>query len=700
MTSSQRLLDILPEIFRTRDGAMASEIAARMGFEPPSVDGDPEGPLHSLLEALALQFDALEAEVDNLYDDLFIETCADWLVPYIGDLVGARIVDVDDSVSARRQVASTIELRRSKGTARALAERARKLMRESSEAIEYFQHLVVTLNLNFPGDNRAMTVALNGEQGRKNDLPHVVGQHIPELRDMRDGGRFAIPNIGVRCWTLRSLPHVETTPLAASDGGLGHFRFSPTGADIALWRKREPVPDDPFARARLRVEEIPGPIPMIDAVDRPDVYFGDEKSIEMVIRGDAVSVDDICFCHLGDAPGGGWNQRGTDDELEKIRIDPVRGRFVLPEDLSATGAEDIRVLYHYGTAFDAGGGYYRQLTQDPATAVDPDDLRDVEVEDTAAAAQAALQDALSDLAARPHVRLLDGQQIVAPKLTPLPANRSMVIEAGPDIWPSLQLSDIWRLTEGDDSELTVRGLRLINGTLQIDTEGLKRLRLVDCTILPGLALNPDGSPVNPSSIALDIQQNGLEVECERCVLGRVALGKGSHVILFDSIVDASAVGEVAIAGHSGGFEGVLSAERTTVLGRVRVREMGEVSECLFARRPKAPSSETVTVERLQYGCVRYTGLPPLASVPRRYRCYPNHETEDPRDPTFAALTPAKAAYGRLLASSPVEILGGADGGTEMGITNRTSWQRRKHLLARDLPDWTPFAMVAGEEMMD
>ena len=30
----------------------------------------------------------MEENLEQLYDDLFIETCADWVVPYIGDLIG------------------------------------------------------------------------------------------------------------------------------------------------------------------------------------------------------------------------------------------------------------------------------------------------------------------------------------------------------------------------------------------------------------------------------------------------------------------------------------------------------------------------------------------------------------------------------------------------------------------------------------
>ena len=36
----------------------------------------------------------------------------------------------------------------------------------------------------------------------------------------------------------------------------------------------------------------------------------------------------------------------------------------------------------------------------------------------------------------------------------------------------------------------------------------------------------------------------------------------------------------------------------------------------------------------------------------------------------------------------------------MGVTRATSWSRTRMLLARDLPDWTPFAMTSGPELMN
>ena len=67
----QRLYDLLPAVYRIRDAERGE-------------------PLKALCGVLADQIAVLEENLAQLYDDQFIETCADWVVPYIGDLIGYR----------------------------------------------------------------------------------------------------------------------------------------------------------------------------------------------------------------------------------------------------------------------------------------------------------------------------------------------------------------------------------------------------------------------------------------------------------------------------------------------------------------------------------------------------------------------------------------------------------------------------------
>ena len=58
------------------------------------------------------------AKTFHLYDDQFIETCAPWVIPYIGELLGYDPIysAALSSPDSRAEVANTIGYRRRKGT--------------------------------------------------------------------------------------------------------------------------------------------------------------------------------------------------------------------------------------------------------------------------------------------------------------------------------------------------------------------------------------------------------------------------------------------------------------------------------------------------------------------------------------------------------------------------------------------------------
>ena len=69
-----RLYNLLPVIYRMRD--------AEQGY-----------PLQALLRVIAEQVNVVEDDISQLYENWFIETSADWVVPYIGDLVGYQLAN-------------------------------------------------------------------------------------------------------------------------------------------------------------------------------------------------------------------------------------------------------------------------------------------------------------------------------------------------------------------------------------------------------------------------------------------------------------------------------------------------------------------------------------------------------------------------------------------------------------------------------
>ncbi len=99
MSDKNKLYDRLPEIYRTKDAEQV-----------------PPHQLKTYVELIEnTVFEPIRANIENLYHDLFIETCDDWVIPYIGDLLGTSHLQGDDW-TRRADVADTIALRRRKGT--------------------------------------------------------------------------------------------------------------------------------------------------------------------------------------------------------------------------------------------------------------------------------------------------------------------------------------------------------------------------------------------------------------------------------------------------------------------------------------------------------------------------------------------------------------------------------------------------------
>ena len=167
----------------------------------------------------------MEENLAQLYDDLFVETCADWAVPYIGDLIGYEPLHALGRTRglARAEVAHTIALRRRKGTVPVLEQLARDVTGWNARAVEYFQLLATTQYMNHlrpfnhyaPDLRRWEPLARVG--GAFESIPHTV-----DVRRIESGrGRFNIPNVGVVPLAARRIPPYAQPRGARSTTGAG-----------------------------------------------------------------------------------------------------------------------------------------------------------------------------------------------------------------------------------------------------------------------------------------------------------------------------------------------------------------------------------------------------------------------------------------------------------------------------------------------
>src|SRR5580698_3973830 len=120
-----KLWQLLPAVYRTADGAV------------PGV----AGPLQELVNRIGAQTATVRRSIDRLWENQSIETCDDWVVPYIGDLLATRLVSCLDARAQRLDVAKTIYYRRRSGTLGVLEELAADIAGRDARVVEFFRRL-------------------------------------------------------------------------------------------------------------------------------------------------------------------------------------------------------------------------------------------------------------------------------------------------------------------------------------------------------------------------------------------------------------------------------------------------------------------------------------------------------------------------------------------------------------------------------
>lgn len=348
-----RLYELLPVFYRMRDVERGE-------------------PLRALLQVIAEQVNVVEDDIAQLYDNWFIETCQDWVVPYVADLIGYRPVseagvagDVSTAEGAlrnkflvpRREVAATLRYRRRKGTLALLELLARDVAGWPSRAVEFYQLLSGSQHLNHQRLTRARVLdlregdALERLEGGFDSAAHTVNTR--RLNSNRRPGRHAITNAGIFVWRLKAHP-VTHAQAFCIDRVRHHYTFSILGNDSPLFTKAVDEPDATHVADEMNV---PAPIRRRALDERTHDYYGPSKSL-FIWRDDEdrpVPVEHIVTADLSN-----WAYRPQGDQ---VAVDPRLGRIAF-----STRSEPrtgVWVSYHYGFPADIGGGEYARRLRLP-----------------------------------------------------------------------------------------------------------------------------------------------------------------------------------------------------------------------------------------------------------------------------------------------------------------------------------------------
>jgi len=727
---AETLLGLLPALYRLRDEESA---AAMEGLLTPAESAALEaptpleqqrtsrlrakasrGPLASLLEVFAAELAVLEESFAQLYDDFFIETCADWMIPYIGDLIGYEPLHPlgQPRDRSRSEGARTIALRRRTGTAPVLEQLAQDGIGLPARAVEYFQRLIASQHMNHlrpmvrqtPDLRRGADLAWLG-------TPFETAQRSVDVRPIhRERGRHNIPHVGVHLWRLEACPRTQSSCARA---GSGRYWASPLGHDTPLFQR----PDREELISQLaQPQNVPLPLGRRYATEHLERLYGPPPGKDtdpyrslclwVKLKGKFEPVDraEIRICHLGD-DGMGWAHTPPPDRI--VVIDPVLGRIALPAsipDPDDTPAE-VRLSWHEGftAQADLGGGEYdRPLNVEPRSGGSPTPLVQVPTaRDSSLPVFPTIADALQALGGHGIVEITDNATHSLGSLSvAVNAKSTVTIRAANRFRPVLLID---RLTlEGEQgSRCVLEGLLITGGPVLVNNQ-LERLELRHCTLVPGLALRPDGSPRDPPMASLTVTAPALKaLVLERCIVGAIRAPATATLQATACLIDATDPTLVALMGSepASGSPPVAGPELTllgcTVIGRIFTAAVDVISDCILLAAPGAGWTAPVRAARRQVGCVRFSWIPPGSRLPASFHCLPMGEAPVPPRPVFTSLRYGNPAYGRLSRHTPDAILrGGTDDG-EMGVFHHLWMPQRENNLRLRIAEYLRVGLSAG-----
>jgi hypothetical protein len=367
-TSGDRLYKLLPDLYRIRDSAQGE-------------------PLRALMAILQTELDAVDADIARLYENWFIETCDEWVAPYIGDLLGVRGLKpiVGGTFTTRPYVAHTLGYRRQKGTAAMLEQLSHDVTNWPSRVVEFFQLINTNQYLNHLRPQNLITPDLRDTNAL--DLlggPFEQVNHTLEIRSVADGrGRYNIPNVGIYLWRLESYPLARSTARPVLDGTDGRYRFSALGLDAPLFNQPPAlsqgarVSSEAQVRGMLRRRALYDDLEslrqgIVDQQPVNSIYFGGNPVFEISVAGTPVPPEKILICDLSDqpTPAGSWrlppatlqytpSSGGPAITLPiTVSVDPLLGRLAFTAGSIPAQSSSVLVQYSYGFSGNLGGGPY------------------------------------------------------------------------------------------------------------------------------------------------------------------------------------------------------------------------------------------------------------------------------------------------------------------------------------------------------
>ncbi|MFD7775661.1 hypothetical protein [Streptomyces sp. NPDC059753] len=682
-------------------------------------DAEEGEPLRALLAVVAEQLDRVRDGVEQGYDDLFVETAAPWVLPYLGDLVGYRTLPgyervltaglheggraaLAEAVAPRADVAATVAARRRKGTLHLLEEISEQVAGLPARAVELSRLVAHSQSVKLFRDAA-------GERGRLLDLrdgsalalaggPFDTTARTVDIRranSSRRQGGWTPAGVALFVWRLKAYA-LTSSPAYCIDRARNLYTFSILGNDSPL--VTEPVPE-PSPTHIATVDNVPAFITRRLLHDRLLDYYGPGKSF--VIRRDGedkpVPPSDIVVADLSD-----WRYR---PKRGQIAVDPELGRIAFGA--RSAPRQGVWVDYHYASGADMGGGeyerpdrvdrpdaaFYRVGPGQPyrqimdayrawrhdrrAERTGPDGI----IEITHSGAYQEQLDFDLDPGDRLELRAAEGTRPVM-RLLDWYSNR-------PDALNIRAVAD--DCAPHERPRIVLDGLLVAGRGINV-TGPMGAVVVRHTTLVPGWSLEPECEPHSPDEPSIVLERTTACLQVEHSVLGTIEVigdevGEDPlDIHLRDSILDATGHDREALSAPDCRLaHAVLHAHRTTVIGEVHTHAVEIAENSVFTGK--------LQVARRGTGCLRYSYVPTGSRTPRRHRCQPDL-TPGVR-PLFAAVRYGTPWYGQLADGCPEELRRGADDGAETGAFHDLYRPQREDGLRARLAEYTPAGTDAG-----
>ncbi len=727
--NADRLYQLLPAIHRLRD--------ADRGY-----------PLRGLLQVISEQVNIVDADIAQLYENWFIETCQDWVIPYIGDLLGyipsydigepggvqsARALTRERILIPRREVANTIRFRRRKGTVAILEDLAEAVAGWPARALEFYRLLSFMQNINYLHLDRGRTTdlrdgdALDDLGSAFEEVAHTVdvrcinARHFPEF--------YNIPSVGVFVWRLKTYP-VTQAPAFYEDGRPNCYTFSVLGNDSPLYNRSQPTVAHPPGRINLPTPITRRGLECFETDEAAETvasgvpfYYGDGKAFE-IWAGSPRTLVDASSLVVADLTG--WVYRplpGT------VAIDPVLGRIAFPP--TQARRQGVWVSYHYAFSADIGGGEYERTLSQPSVY----SLYLVGENEQFTRINDALTRWQSDRPAHAVIEITDSRAYVEPINITLQPGQTLQLRAAHRRRPVIRLLN-WQTSAPDNltitgalaedtkiagggptSWFTLDGIMVTGRGVQVQGE-VAGVVIRHCTLVPGWSLDCNCEPAHASEPSLQLDDAPDCVRIEHSIIGAIQVNRDEVredpclIYISDSIVDATSNDAIAV-GAPGKLcaYAVLNIKRCTVFGQVQTDAIELAENSIFMG--------TMRDCRRQQGCMRFCYYTPGSRTPRRYECQPDLVEQAVQalakrdnlssaqksallarermrvEPVFNSVRYGMPTYCQLSDLCAQEISRGADDQSEMGVFHDLYQPQRTASLRARLDEYTPAGMTAG-----